>query len=71
MDKKRRNYKLLVDPMLRGGSTKIYRFEGVDPTVRNTEKQILREFEYKIAFQSSIWRVWQVYHECKESYKQK
>lgn len=44
MDKKRRNYKLLVDPMLRGGSTKIYRFEGVDPTVRNTEKQILREF---------------------------
>lgn len=44
MDKKRRNYKLLVDPMLRGGSTKIYRFEGVDPTVRNTEKLILREF---------------------------
>lgn len=40
-DKKRRNYKLLVDPMLRGGSTKIYRFEGVDPTVRKLRKHDL------------------------------
>ncbi|XP_063397090.1 histone-lysine N-methyltransferase SETD1B-like [Mytilus trossulus] len=32
-DKKlRRNYKLLVDPMIRGGSQKIYRFDGIDPT---------------------------------------
>lgn len=33
-DKKRRNYKLVADPMLRGGGQKIYRFEGVDPAVR-------------------------------------
>lgn len=31
--KQRRNYKLLVDPMIRGGSQKIYRFDGIDPTV--------------------------------------
>ncbi|KAJ8312080.1 hypothetical protein KUTeg_009453 [Tegillarca granosa] len=30
-DKKRRNYKLVADPMLRGGGQKIYRFEGIDP----------------------------------------
>ncbi|XP_060064681.1 histone-lysine N-methyltransferase SETD1-like [Ylistrum balloti] len=30
-EKKRRNYKLIVDPMLRGGGQKLYRFEGLDP----------------------------------------
>jgi len=34
-EKKRRNYKLIVDPMLRGGGQKLYRFEGLDPTVKN------------------------------------
>lgn len=44
VDKKRCNYKLLVDFMFRGGLIKIYRFEGVDLMVRNIEKLILREF---------------------------
>lgn len=34
MDKKKKNYKLVVDPQLRQGPQKIYRFEGVLPGVR-------------------------------------
>ncbi|KAK3084174.1 hypothetical protein FSP39_009433 [Pinctada imbricata] len=54
-DKRRRNYKLLVDPMLRGGSTKIYRFEGVDPTdnrpvhVRDPRSRLQRLWTQRLA----------------------
>ena len=31
---KRRNYKLLVDPLIEPGSQKVYRFDGVIPNVK-------------------------------------
>jgi hypothetical protein len=33
MDKKRRNYKLLADPMLDHSKDKVYRFDGANPHV--------------------------------------
>ena len=33
-ERKRRNYKLLSDPMIEAGAPKVYRFDGVVPGVR-------------------------------------
>ena len=32
-ERKRRNYKLLIDPMIEPGAQKLYRFDGVTPSV--------------------------------------
>ncbi|XP_033748294.1 histone-lysine N-methyltransferase SETD1-like isoform X2 [Pecten maximus] len=53
-EKKRRNYKLIVDPMLRGGGQKLYRFEGLDPMdnrpihVRDPRSRLTRLWSKKI-----------------------
>lgn len=50
-DKKlRRNYKLLVDPMIRGGSQKIYRFDGIDPTVTCYDLKNEKTINYNFLF---------------------
>lgn len=36
--KKPHNYKLIIDPMIHRGGQKIYRFDGIDPAVRNNRK---------------------------------
>ena len=45
-DQKKHNYKLIIDPMIhqRGGQ-KIYRFDGIDPAVRNTNLETAKPSE--------------------------
>lgn len=40
-EKKKKNYKLLVDPALKKGCTKVYRYDGVVPGVREVIVKVL------------------------------